>query len=110
MFAAIFSILVITGLLWICITSAIVAYRRREIALVVLSASMLLVVMSQTIPLVNLLIGGFGEQRQIWLGVQALVFSLAFVGLMIFNFRLGGLARLQTQGISLKQILLLQIQ
>ena len=104
----IFSISFTTILIWVCITSAIAAYRRRKIALVLLSASTLLMVVSQAIPLVNLLIGGFGEQMEIWLGVQFVAFVLALIGLATFNFPLGGLARLQTQGISLKQILLLR--
>ena len=107
MVGIILSISFIVGCLWIGITCAIAAYRHRERVLAILAASALLLGISQTIPLTNLLVGGFGAQMETWLIVQLAVFLLAIAGLATFNF-VGGLPRLRKKGLSLKRILLLR--
>ena len=109
MFDIILSSLLIAGCLWTCITSTIVAYRCQARTLLLLAISTLLFGISQAIPLANLLIGGFGDRMETWLGVQFAAFLLALVGLAIFTIPLGGLPRLRTKGLSLKNILLLRI-
>ncbi len=108
MFGIIFGLLLILGCLWISITSVIVAYRRRERALLILAASTGLFGLSQSIPLTNLLIGGFGDQMEFWLVVQLGILLLALVGLATFSIPFGGLSRLRTTGLLLKHILLLR--
>ncbi len=107
MFGAILSSAVIVILLWIAITSTIAAIRHRERTLGLLAVSVLLLAISQSIPLTNLLIGGFGSQMETWLLVQLGIFLLAIAGVATFNF-LGGLSRLRRKGLTLKRILLLK--
>jgi hypothetical protein len=107
MFGIILSSSCIIGCIWIGMTSAIVAYRHRERVLALLAASTLLLGIRQTIPLTNLLVGGFGTQMESWLIVQLGLFLLAIAGLASFNLA-GGLPRLRTKGLSLKRILLLR--
>jgi hypothetical protein len=107
MFGVILSILFIAACLWISITSTIVAIRHRERILALFAASVLLLAISQSIPLTNLLVGGFGSQMETWLLVQLGIFLLAIAGLATFNF-VGGLPRLRRKGLTLKHILLLR--
>jgi hypothetical protein len=107
MFGIILGILFIAACLWTSITSAIIAYRHGERILALLAASVLLLGIGQTIPLTNLLVGGFGTHMEAWLIVQLALFLLAGVGLATFNFA-GGLPRLRRKGLSFKHILLLR--
>lgn len=108
MFGIILSISVITACLWASVTSSIAAYRHREIALVVLAISYAALAIYAIIPLTSLLIGGYGNSMETWLVVQIVIFLFGITGLAIYNYALGGLARLRAKGITLKQILLLR--
>ncbi|MFN8504640.1 hypothetical protein [Kouleothrix sp.] len=106
-FGVILSISVIAACLWTAVTSAIAAIRYRERILGLLAVSVLLLAISVSIPLTNLLIGGFGSQMETWLWIQLGIFLLGMAGLTTFNF-IGGLPRLRTKGLTLKHILLVR--
>ena len=107
MFGIILSSTFIAACLWISITAAIAAFRYRERVLALLAISTLLLVVSQSIPLTNLIIGGFGAHMEAWIIGQLAVMLLGIGGIATFNL-LGGSQRLRRKGLSLKRILLLQ--
>lgn len=105
LFEIVFSSVLIGACLWIGITSAIGAYRHHEWVLALLAASAILLGGGQAIPFANLLIGGLGDEMDMWLMIDFVVFLLAAMGLATFNM-VNGVTRLRRKGLSLRRILL----